>query len=321
MNAHIDGRLEVAVSAPELAPYLDGSSDGAAPVPDPSPDEHPAGGSISLDPDAAAAVIWPNAVDAIAQSDDPYHAVALAHAVNEWTRERCLPGDERLWGSILVATHLPEHAAREIRLHATEARMRQVVVCGNALNRTLGHPAYEPIHRAAAEAGLPIAIQPSATRFARSSAGGGTIGLDLEERTLRGEQLMTHLVGLVSNGVFERFESLQVVLAGAGVAWLTGVLWRLDIDFKGVRREVPWLTELPSAYIAEHVRVLTYPLEQAPPEGLAKLVEYAGGPQLLLYGSGRPNTDAEGPDFLRAHFPAKWHEAVLVDNARATFAR
>ena len=66
---------------------------------------------------------------------------------------------------------------------------------------------------------------------------------------------MTHLLGFISNGVFERYPDLKVVLAGGGVGWLTALLWRLDTNFKGVKREIPWVKSLPSEYVARHVRL------------------------------------------------------------------
>ena len=60
------------------------------------------------------------------------------------------------------------------------------------------------------------------------------------------------MLSLVSEGVFERFPDLRVVLIECGFAWLPLLLWRFDKDWKGVWREVPWLKHRPSEYVAEH---------------------------------------------------------------------
>ena len=37
-----------------------------------------------------------------------------------------------------------------------------------------------------------------------------------------------------------------------GVAWLPFMMWRMDMEYRSGRDELPWLTKLPSQYIAEH---------------------------------------------------------------------
>ena len=69
----------------------------------------------------------------------------------------------------------------------------------------------------------------------------------------------------------------------------------------------------------EHVRLTTYPLEEAPPGRLARVVELAGGEALLLYGSGSPNADADAADTVRETFPPAWAAAVLGGNARSVY--
>ena len=270
--------------------------------------------------EGGAALAWPGDGAYLTGFSDPYLAADVARAANDWTIARCEAAGGFLYGSILVATHLPHHAAREIERCADHGLMRQVLLCSNAVGRTFGHSVYAPIHEAAAAAGLPIAIRAGAAGGVNPPlAAGGAVGLPLEQRTLAAEGLMTHLLGFVSNGVFERHPDLRLVLGGGGVGWLTGLLWRLDTNFKGVRRETPWLRRLPSQYVLEHVRLTTYPLEEAPPGRLARVVELAGGEPLLLYGSGSPNADADAAATVRETFPPAWAAAVLGGNARSVY--
>ena len=200
--------------------------------------------------------------------------------------------------------------------------MRQVLLCTNSLGRTLGHAGYTRVHEAAVAAGLPIAIETGTDPTGpRSLSAGGFVGLDIERRALRSQSLMTHLLGFITHGVFDRFPELKIVLAGGGVGWLTSLLWRLDVDFHGVNREVPWVHSLPSSYMCEHVRLTTFPLEEAPAGQLATLVELAGGADLLLYGSGAPREGAGSPEAIRAIFPSAWTENILLRNALSIYAR
>src|SRR5437763_14859063 len=75
---------------------------------------------------------------------------------------------------------------------------------------------------------------------------------------------MTHLVSMIVHGVFEKFPGLRVLLMEAGVAWIPAVPWRFDMDYRGLRREAPWLRRAPSEYFNEHVRGTTQPLDIEP---------------------------------------------------------
>ena len=58
------------------------------------------------------------------------------------------------------------------------------------------------------------------------------------------------VLSFVSEGVFERFPDLRVMVTECGFAWLPPLLWRFDKDWKGVWREVPWVKRRPSEYVA-----------------------------------------------------------------------
>ena len=53
------------------------------------------------------------------------------------------------------------------------------------------------------------------------------------------------LTSLIAEGAFERFPELRVVLLESGFGWLPPLLWRLDKEWKGLRREIPWVKHAP----------------------------------------------------------------------------
>src|SRR5437867_1054811 len=65
-----------------------------------------------------------------------------------------------------------------------------------------------------------------------------------------------------NGGVFENFPSYRVVLTEGGTAWITGLMWRLDAEWKALRTEAPWVKRRPSDYLCDHVRFSAQPLER-----------------------------------------------------------
>jgi len=150
---------------------------------------------------------------------------------------------------------------------------------------------------------------------ARPSAAGRP-GTYAELRILAAQSLMTHLASLIANGTFERHPSLTVLLHGGSVAWLAPLLWRLDSNYKSLRREVPWLTRLPSDYARDHVRLSTYPIDSTEqPELLAAMIELHGDfRQTLCFASGSGRSDSTDPAMLLRCLPPGWEHSVMRDN-------
>ena len=89
---------------------------------------------------------------------DPWQAVEICRAINDWNRDRWLGiDDDRLRSAVLVQTHLPELAALEIQRVGRHPKIAEVRFMTSALGKPFGHPVYDPIYKAAAELGLPMA--------------------------------------------------------------------------------------------------------------------------------------------------------------------
>jgi uncharacterized protein len=249
----------------------------------------------------------------------PYRAAALAHAHNEWLRERWLDEEPRLRASILCPAQDPLAAAAEIRRAAEDERFVQVLLAGGS-ERPYGEPRYLPIFEAAAECGLPVAIHSGGDGMGLAAPGGGA-GMPsfyIEWHTLGSAcAIMSHLVSLLCHGNFERFPALKVVLLEGGVAWLPGILWRLDTNWRALRSEVPWLERKPSEVAREHIRFTTQPLEHTDghDELLFEMLEAAGAPDTLCFATDYPHWDFDEPGFMLKRLPEAWRERVLHENA------
>ena len=130
--------------------------------------------------------------------------------------------------------------------------------------RPFGQRQYYPIYEACERHGLPLAIHPGTDGMGinvQPTPGYPTHYIEWHYLPVAGFQ--AHLVSLLTEGVFERFPSLRIVLVEGGVAWLPALMWRLDAEWKALRSEVPWVQRRPSEYLRDHVR-LTTPAAGAP---------------------------------------------------------
>jgi predicted TIM-barrel fold metal-dependent hydrolase len=256
---------------------------------------------------------------------NPYLALQVARAANDWLAERYLTGsDERLYGAVVVPNQVPAQAAQEIRRIGVHPRMVAVLLSGSGLGRPFGNALYDPIHAAAAELGLPIMIHAAGDAVIDGLAhptGAGPPSTYGELKAMAAQPLMTHTASLVAQGTFEKHPALRVLLVGGGMSWLPGLTWRLDTNYKGMRRETPWVTRLPSEYIHEHIRLTTYPLDtRTDSAGLRRaLAAFDGFEDLLCYASGYPNADWDRPAETAAAVPDSWREQVLRRNAARLF--
>lgn len=260
----------------------------------------------------------------LSSEPNPHLAREIVRAANDWLID-CLDDDagQRL-GAVLAANQSPEVAAAEVRRAGAHPRMVGVLLGASGVGKGFGSPVYDSLHRAAAELGLPLLVHSDGDIGLDSvfqvSAAGATATYS-EARVLSAHALMTHLASFVAHGVFERYPTLRVLLIGGAMSWLPGFLWRFDADYKGLRRETPWVKRLPSEYAREHVRITTYPLDTASDHaGLRQaLGAFEGISDMLCYASGAPRKDATDPGTVAAILPEAWHPKVFTENANTLF--
>jgi predicted TIM-barrel fold metal-dependent hydrolase len=249
---------------------------------------------------------------------NPYYAQALASAYNDWLVEHWLPLDRRLKGSLVVAPQDPEGAAHEIRRLGDHPEIVQVLVSSGS-QRPYGDPFYHPIWEACAELDLPLAAHLGGQGGVNvSPTGCGPPTFFWEAHALLCETGMGHVASAIAHGVFEQWPNARLVLVECGIAWLPAILWRLDADYRALRKETPWLKRLPSEYARDHIRLTTQPLEQ--PRNRAALwpaLEDVGADDMLLFASDYPHWDFDSPTVVAV--PPAWREKVMSGNARALY--
>jgi predicted TIM-barrel fold metal-dependent hydrolase len=246
-------------------------------------------------------------------------AEAFARAHNRWLAERWLSRDSRLRGGVLCPAQDPVAAAAEIRRTAVDERFAHLLLVGGA-ERPYGDPRYLPIFEAAVECGLPVAIHSGGEGMGIAAPPGGA-GLPnhyIEWHTVGSAgSIMTHLVSMICNGLFDRFPTLKVLMMEGGIAWLPGMLWRLDTNWRGLRTEIPWVTRRPSEVVREQIRFTTQPLEHTDGRDdlLFEMLEAAGAPEILCFASDYPHWDGDDPAFMLKRLPESWRERVMHGTA------
>lgn len=256
----------------------------------------------------------------ICRLPNPYLAAEYARAANDWTIDTWLSRDKRLVGSILVPFQLPDLAVDEIRRVGGHGQMGQVIMAAGGIGQPLGHPLFHPIYAAATEFNLPVALHVGGTGENSAHAAGGLPTFYIDQHVLCSQPIMTHLVSFIVNGVFEKFPTLKLALLEAGVAWVPHILWRLDVDYKGCRREIPWVKRLPSEYFYDRIRLTTQPLELSPtPEQLIHVMECFRGEDTLLFATDYPHWDSDDVDYVATRLPGTWLPKIYYENARAFY--
>jgi uncharacterized protein len=187
--------------------------------------------------------------------------------------------------------------------------------------RPYGDPFYHPIWEAAAEMDLPVAVHLGGQGGINDNPiGSGPTTFFWETHALLCEPAMAHIASTIAHGIFEKWPNMTFILIEVGVCWLPGILWRLDADWKALRKETPWVKRLPSEYVRDHIRLSTQPLERPDKiEHLWHVLEAIDGKNILMFASDYPHWDFDDPTQLL--LPTDWKENIFDANARKIYKR
>jgi uncharacterized protein len=224
---------------------------------------------------------------------NPDAAAALAAAVNDWLIETWLPADDRFRASIVLPIAQPDAAAAEIDRLAGHPRVVQALLPVRSA-APYGDRRYLPVFAAAARARLAVGLRVGG-HPGNPPTGTGWPSYFAEEHAGMPAVFQTQLLSLIAEGVFERFGDLRLALLGSGWSWLPAFAWRLDKEWRSMRREVPWVRRPPSAAIAEHVRIALQPID-APARELAALVDELPAADMLMFCTDHPRWQFEADE-------------------------
>lgn len=252
------------------------------------------------------------AVDSI---HNPDTAAAMAAAVNDWQVAEWLDPEPRLRASLVVPSHQPAMAAREIERAGGDRRFVQVLLPVRSA-APYGNRRYHPLFEAAERQGLAVALHFGGAP-GNPPTSSGWPSFYVEEYAGMASVFQTQVLSMIAEGVFDRFPELRVVCVEGGFTWLPAMLWRVDKVWKGLRRDVPWVRRAPSEYVRERMRFTVRPLDAPPPpHRLADVVEDLVSDELLLFATDYPHWHFDAlDDAVPQDLPAR----ALAENARAFY--
>jgi predicted TIM-barrel fold metal-dependent hydrolase len=257
-----------------------------------------------------------NCAYAVDSLHHPDTAAAMAAAVNDWLIAEWLDKDPRLRASLLVPTRVPEMAAREVDRVGDHPGFVQVLLPVRS-EAPYGHRRYLPIFEAATRKHLVVSLQFGGAP-GNPPTGSGWPSYYIEEYVGMAQVFQTQILSLIVEGVFDQFRELRMAMVEGGWTWLPSLMWRIDKDWKGLRREVPWNTDVPTRYIHERMRFTLQPMDAPPdPSHLLHVIEQLGSDELLMFSTDYPHWHFDAPEqALPGGLSPKQRAKILRDNAR-----
>jgi uncharacterized protein len=250
-------------------------------------------------------------IDAVRHPD---LAAALARAVNDWIIAEWLERDSRLKASLVIPARDPVAMISEIQRVGSYPGFVQVLLPVRH-SQLWGQRIFHPVFKAIVEYDLVAGLYYGGTTDGAPSSTGYTSWY-IEEYTAEWQSFASQITSIVCEGVFQLFPTLRVSVIEAGFLWLPFWGWRMNKEWKGLRREVPWLDRPPLEIIRNHMRFSTAPMDAGPSEMLARCVEWLGSEDILMFSTGYPRMYEDEIDQLLSVVPETMRPKVMASAAR-----
>lgn len=251
------------------------------------------------------------AIDSVRHPD---WASSLARGVNDWLIAEYLEHDPRLVGSIVVPARDPRAAADEIDRVGDHPGIRQVMLpvrSESLYGQRMWHPMFDAIARHDLTVGLHWGGTPDG-----APSTSGFPSWWAEEHAAETAVYIGQVLSMIAEGLFSRYPELRVSMLDCGFSWLPSWGWRMNKEWKGLRREIPWVDRPPMDLIREHFRFSIAPLDAGPAHHMAKIVEWLGTDDLLMFATDYPHrNDGDLAEFLGL-LPDGMRENVMSETAR-----
>ena len=241
---------------------------------------------------------------------------ALARAINDWLIAEWLDVDDRLRASIVLPSRDdPAAMAAEIDRVAGHPGFVQALLpvrSGKLYGKRLFWPVFEAIERN----GLVAGIHWGGSNDGLPPTPQGWPSTFIEEYVSEIQLFEVHLLSLIAEGVFQKFPHLRMTMLEVGFTWVPMWMWDLDRNWKGVRREVPWVNRPPFEIVRDHIRFTTAPLDADDAPELGTVIDWLGSETMLLFASDYPHDHGDDVGILIDALPESMRGPVMAGNSR-----
>jgi hypothetical protein len=246
----------------------------------------------------------------------PDFSAAVATAVNDWLSAEWLDREPRLRASIVLPTRAdPAAMVAEIDRIGPDPRFVQALLPVRS-GHMYGNRLYWPIFDAIERHDLVAGIHWGGSNDGLPSTPSGWPSRYIEEYVSEIQVFESQLSSLLIEGVFQKFPRLRVSMLEIGFTWVPMWMWDLDRNWKGLRREVPWLREPPFETVRKHMRFSVAPLDVPSAEELRPIVEWLGSEDILMFATDYPHRHDDDLSVLVDALPASMKAKVMADSAR-----
>lgn len=262
-------------------------------------------------------ILFPDHLLNLAMFPDSNYALALARAFNEWMVDHWLSDEYGLRGALVVAPQDPAASARDIERYAKERNVVALDLPACGVDPLYGNRIYDPIYQAAQDADLPVMLHAVEGIFPAFPFNFHKVETAFARHAMSHPfSMMANMISIINTGVMVRFPRLKIAFLEAGVSWVPWVMYRLDKEFTERRREVPFLTERPSAYI-KRFYYGTQPIEEPEPlRDLVTVFQLFDGEDNVMFASDWPHHDFDHPSkILQAPFSTEAKRKIMAGNA------
>lgn len=224
---------------------------------------------------------------------DRHLGTAIAAAHNEMLVTRWLDDDrygDRFRGTIRVNPDDISGTLREIAKYRDHPRVVQIGIPLQS-RELYGKPQYWPLWEAAIEAGLPVAAHIEVGEgIASPPTPNGHTQTYEQYLSFMSLNFVYHLMNMIAEGVFERFDALKFVWADGAADLVTPFIWRMDCFGRPHLEQTPWAPRIPSDYLPGHVYFVQGGLDGPGDVDFAgEWFGFTGKDQMVMYGSSYPH--------------------------------
>jgi len=201
----------------------------------------------------SAEVLYPTLGQASYQAGDPVLEEACVRVYNDWLIDFCAVAPDRFWGLGLISLWNIDHAVKELERCRRSGMRGACIGLTPAEGLPYSSEHYERFWAACADLGMSVNFHilsgPGKVK-SEEQFQGGRLPIGVHKHKL---DMMKVVGDLIIAGVLERYPTLKVVVAEAGVGWIPFFAQEFDYYQNSIFDE-PWpLPHLPSEYIYRQV--------------------------------------------------------------------